>query len=215
MGSKVGVKIHVKGFENEDKLSLKEEGRELVKVRKNLFDRLVEDERDRVLLMMVSKFERLRYEDLEEVYNDGCLVLWQKMMDEKFELVEETLVGLLRRICRNIGMHRLRDVNDDVESLDKIMENGFEGVSDEEGGLGEMFDVLDEKESDEEKYEKLESVWNNLKDVDKMILTSYYVEGCKLEEVAKRVGFKNSNSVKSKKDKVIKRMLKMMKEETE
>ena len=200
------------GLEFEDRLSLKEERRGLIRVSENLFNEVVRNERDNVMMMLVSRFVRLRYEDLEEVYDDGCLVLWEKMKDEEFEVVEKSVVGLLRRICRNIGMHYLRKVNDDLVSLDRIMEEGcWDG--DEDEGLSEMFDVLDDSRSDEEMYERLDEVWNKLKKVDRMILESYYVEGCKLDEIAKRVGYKNGNTVKSKKDKVLKRMIKMMKEE--
>ena len=200
------------GLENEDRLSLKEERRGLIRVSENLFNEVVKNERDNVMMMLVSRFVRLRFEDLEEVYDDGCLVLWEKMMDEEFEVVEKSVVGLLRRICRNIGMHYLRKVNDDLVSLDRIMEEGcWDG--DEDEGLSEMFDVLDDSRSDEEMFERLDEVWNKLKKVDRMILESYYVEGCKLDEIAKRVGYKNGNTVKSKKDKVLKRMVKMMKEE--
>lgn len=204
--------IKVSGFEKEDRLSLKEERRELVRVRKNLFEDVVERERVNVMMMLVSKFVRLRYEDLEEVYDDGCLVLWNKMMDESFELVEKSMVGYLRRICRNIGMRYLRKVNDDLVSLSSVMEEGCR--SDDEGvGLDEMFDVLDERGSDEEMFERLDVVWGKLKDVDRMILESYYVDGCKLDEIARKVGYKNGNTVKSKKNKVLKRLMKMMKEE--
>ena len=207
------VKIKVKGFENEDGLSLKEERRELVRVRKRLFEDVVEKEKENVMMMLVSRFVRLRYEDLEEVFDDGCLVLWDKMMDEGFELVEKSMVGYLRRICRNIGMHYLRRVNDDLVSLDRMMEESCCRSYDGDDGLNELFDVLDERGSDEEMFERLDVVWKKLKDVDRMILESYYVDGCKLNEIAKRVGYKNGNTVKSKKDKVLKRMMKMMKEE--
>lgn len=206
------VKIKVKGFENEDRLSLKEERRELVRVRKRIFEDVVEKEKENVMMMLMSRFVRLRYEDLEEVFDDGCLVLWNKMMDEGFELVEKSMVGYLRRICRNIGMHYLRKVNDDLVSLNRIMEDSCKGY-DGDDGLNEMFDVMDEKGSDEEMFERLDVVWKKLKDVDRMILESYYLEGCKLNEIAKKVGYKNGNTVKSKKDKVLKRMMRMMKEE--
>lgn len=206
------VKIKVKGFENEDRLSLKEERRELVRVRKRIFEDVVEKEKENVMMMLMSRFVRLRYEDLEEVFDDGCLVLWNKMMDEGFELVEKSMVGYLRRICRNIGMHYLRKVNDDLVSLDRIMEDSCRSY-DGDDGLNEMFDVLDERGSDEEMFERLDVVWKKLKDVDRMILESYYLEGCKLNEIAKKVGYKNGNTVKSKKDKVLKRMMRMMKEE--
>ena len=209
--------IKVSGYEEkeekEKKLSLKEEKRGLLKVRRRLFNNLVVGEKEKVLMRLVVKFKGLRYEDLEEVYDDGCLVLWVKMMDEDFELREESLVCYLMRICWNVGMHYLRKVDEDVLSLDIMMEKGFGCENESENGLEEMFEVLSKKESDERKYEMLEKVWKKLKDVERMILESYYVEGCKMEEIAKRIGFKNGNSVKSKKNRVLRKMMSMMKEE--
>ena len=209
------VRIKVSGFENEnvEKLSLMEEKRGLLGVSSLIFNKVVDGERENVLMRLMGRFKSLRYEDLEEVYNDGCLVLWDKMLDKEFKLKERSMVGYLVRICRNIGMHYLRKVNEDIESLDRIMERGYEVREDEERGIGEMFDVIEERGNDDEIFERLDRVWGKLKIVDRMILESYYVDGCKMEEIAKRVGYRNGNSVKSKKNKVLRRMMEMMKEE--
>ena len=209
------VRIKVSGFENEDveKLTLMEEKSGLLGVSSLIFNKVVDGERDNVLMRLMGKFKSLRYEDLEEVYNDGCLVLWEKMMDKEFKLREKSLVGYLVRVCRNIGMHYLRKVNEDIESLDRIMERGYEMKEDDERGIEEMFDVMEEKGSENEIFERLDMVWKKLKKVDRMILESYYVDGCRMEEIAKRIGYRNGNSVKSKKNKVIRRMIEMMKEE--
>ena len=202
------VRIKVSGFENEDveKLTLKEEKSGLLGVSSLIFNKVVDGERDNVLMRLMGRFKSLRYEDLEEVYNDGCLVLWDKMLDKEFEL------GYLVRICRNIGMHYLRKVNEDIESLDRIMERGYEMKEDDERGIEEIFDVMEEKGSENEIFERLDMVWKKLKKVDRMILESYYVDGCRMEEIARRVGYRNGNSVKSKKNKVLRRMMEMMKE---
>ena len=134
------------------------------------------------------------------------------MMDKEFELREKSLVGYLVRICRNIGMHYLRKVNEDIESLDRIMERGYEMSEDDERGIEAMFDVMEEKGNEDEVFERLDRVWSKLKNVDRMILESYYVDGCRMEEIAKRVGYRNGNSVKSKKNKVLRKMLEMMQE---
>ena len=204
------VRIKVSGFEEKvEKLTLEEERRKLQSVSNLIFNKVVENERENVLMWLKGRFKVLSFEDLEEVYNDGCLVLWEKMMDREFELMEKSIVGYLMRICRNIGMHYLRKVNEDSESLDRIMERGFGVSDDDECGIGEMFDVMDERENEDERYEKLERVWSMLKEVDRMILESYYVDGCKMEEIAKRIGYKNGNSVKSKKKKVLMKIMEM------
>jgi RNA polymerase sigma factor (sigma-70 family) len=208
------VRIKVSGFENEnvEKLSLMEEKRGLLGVSSLIFNKVVDGERENVLMRLMGRFKSLRFEDLEEVYNDGCLVLWEKMMDKEFMLREKSLDGYLVRVCRNIGMHYLRKVNEDIESLDRIMERGYEMREDDERGIEEMFDVMEERGNEDEIFERLDMVWNKLKKVDKMILESYYVDGCRMEEIARRVGYRNGNSVKSKKNKVLRRMMEMMKE---
>ena len=208
------VRIKVSGFENEnvEKLSLMEEKRGLLGVSSLIFNKVVDGERENVLMRLMGRFKSLRFEDLEEVYDDGCLVLWEKMMDKEFELREKSLVGYLVRICRNIGMHYLRKVNEDIESLDRIMERGYEMKEDDERGIEEIFDVMEEKGSENEIFERLDMVWKKLKKVDRMIVESYYVDGCRMEEIARRVGYRNGNSVKSKKNKVLRRMMEMMKE---
>ena len=204
------VRIKVSGFEEKvEELTLKEERRRLLGVSNLIFDKVVENERENVLMWLSGRFKRLRFEDLEEVYDDGCLVLWEKMMDKEFRLMEKSMVGYLMRICRNVGMHYLRKVNEDIESLDKIMERGFGKSEDDERGIEEIFDVMDERGNEDERYEKLDRIWSKLKETDRMILESYYVDGCRMEEIAKRIGYKNGNSVKSKKKKVLMKINKM------
>ena len=202
--------IKVSGFENEDveKLTLMEEKSGLLGVSSLIFNKVVDGERENVLMRLMGRFKSLRYEDLEEVYDDGCLVLWEKM-NKGVELKEKSLVGYLVRICRNIGMHYLRKVNEDVESLDRIMERGYEVREDDGRGIEEIFDVMDERGNEDERYDKLERIWSKLKEVDRMILESYYVDGCRMEEIARRIGYKNGNSVKSKKKKVLMKIMEM------
>lgn len=207
--------IKVSGFEEVEKLSLMDEKRGLLGFSSLIYNKVVDGDRENVLMRLMGKFKSLRFEDLEEIYDDGCLVLWEKMMDKGFELREKSLVGYLVRICRNIGMHYLRKVNEDVESLDRILERGFEMRDDEENGIEAMFDVMDEKGEENEIFEKLDKVWRKLKKTDQMILESYYVDGCRMEEIARRIGYRNGNSVKSKKNKVIRKMMEMMQEGTD
>ena len=82
--------IKVSGFENEvvEKLSLMEEKRGLLGVSRLIYNKVVDEMRENVLMRLMGNFKSLRFEDLEEVYDDGCLVLWEKMMDKEFELKE-------------------------------------------------------------------------------------------------------------------------------
>lgn len=99
-------------------------------------------------------------------------------------------------------------------SIGVMMEKGREvGEEDEEMGLEDVFDVMEEEKKDEdERYRKLDEVWDKLKDLDRMILECYYWEGCRMEEIAQKIGYKSADSVKSRKSKVLKKMMKMMSE---
>ena len=172
----VGIKVNgVKLVEKGEKLSFDEDKKELLRVSNFMLREVMENERDSVMMILMSGFKRLRIEDLEEVYSDGCLVLWKKMIDDDFMLKEESICGFLRKVCWNIARHYLRKVRDDVESLDVMMERGDELV-DDRCGLRDVFDVVDENYSEDERYEKLEEIWKKLSVVDRMILESYYVD---------------------------------------
>lgn len=195
------------------KLTSKDERRNLNRVRNLLFSKLMYGEKDRVMMILIGKFSRLTYEELEEVYSDGCFVLWKKMNEECCKLDDGSLMGYLVRICINIGMHYLRKVRDDVESLDLLISRSGDCVENEDG-LMKMFDIIDEEEGGEkEVMKKLDNVWKELSDVDKMILECYYWDGCKMDEIAKKIGYKSADSVKSRKNKILKRMMEMMKKE--
>ena len=114
-------------------------------------------------------------------------------------------------VCKNIGMHYERDLDKDIVGLDSIMEVSME-IEDDENGLSEVFDVIEETNDEEERYEKLEKVWEKLKEVDRMILVGYYVDGNNMEEIAKKVGYKNGDSVKSRKKKLLDKLKKEKRE---
>lgn len=207
------VGIRVNGVENEvKKLSFQEEKRELLGVSSLILDKVMENERVNVMLMLMKCFKKLRYEDLEEIYSDGCLVLWNKMMEKDFKLDKKGVGAYLKKICWNLGMHYLRKVKDGVDSLDDMMDNGdyrFEGCS-----MRDMFDVLENGVEDrEKKFEELDMIWEKLSGADKMILQSYYIEGCKMDEIAVKMGYKNGNSVKTMKRRVLKKIMKIREEE--
>ena len=195
------------------KKEFEEKKKEVIRKRRWIFDEVINEGRDRVLLVLISIFERLRYEDLEEVYDDGCMVLWKKMNEKGWELKRNSVFSFLVKVCKNIGCHYLRGVRNDVISFEVMMEKGRELNEEEEIGLEDVFDVMEEEKKDEdERFRKLDEVWEKLKDVDRMILECYYWEGCKMEEIAQRIGYKSGDSVKSRKSKVLKKMMKMMSE---
>lgn len=186
------------------------DGKSLTQVSNLFLGKLMDGEREKIMMILVKMFGRLRYEDLEEIYSDACMVLWKKMNEDGFELKDGSLVSFLIKTCRNIGLHYLRKVDNNLVSMDGMMSGDDVNVGEYEG-LGDMFDVLDNDEYvEDEVYERLDSVWMKLSMVDRMILESYYWDGCKMEEIAYRVGYKSADGVKSRKNKVLRKMMEMM-----
>ena len=194
-----------------EKLTRREEIAKIKKESDRLLSKLIYVDREYVLMMLMKRFSKLSYWDLEEVYDDGCLVLWNKMMDKDFKLNEDSVISYLMKICWNIGNHYLRDVRVDVDSLDEMRENGKECV--DVCSIEDMLMVMEKERDDQKRYEMMSEMWEKLSDVDRMILECYYWEGCKMEEIAVRVGYKNANSVKSRKKKVLGRIMEEMKDE--
>lgn len=192
--------------------------RNVNKVSNLMLGKVIESEKVRVMMVLAGMFSRLSWEDLEEVYMDGCMVLWNKWEEGKVRLSDGGVGSYLVKVCKNVGMHYLRKVRDGVEYIEEMMWGGDDDGEKERCGLDVMFDVVDggrNEESDEEVMRRLERVWERLSDVDKMILVSYYWDGMKMEDIVKRVGYKSVDSVKNKKSKCLKRMLKMMRNEKE
>ena len=78
------VKIEVSGFEEKnEELTLQNVRKGLLRVSNLIFNKVVDNERMNVLMWLKGRFKVLSFEDLEEVYDDGCLVLWEKMMNPK------------------------------------------------------------------------------------------------------------------------------------
>ena len=87
-----------------------------------------------------------------------------------------------------------------------------EAAAEQSEAQEDVFDVIEETNDEEERYEKLEKVWEKLKEVDRMILVGYYVDGNNMEEIAKKVGYKNGDSVKSRKKKLLDKLKKEKRE---
>jgi RNA polymerase sigma factor (sigma-70 family) len=205
-------KFIVSGIDEKPKLPVEEEKRRLRHASDLILYKVMENERENTLLML-SAYKKLRYEDWEEIYSDGCFKLWKKMMEDDAELEEAGMVGYLRKVCWNLGKRYLRKVNDDVVSLEMLMDMSS---SKRKKGISEVFDVLDEEGSDNnERLKKLNEIWEKLSVVDRRILECYYVDGCKMEEIATKIGYKSGKSVKSRKNKVLKKLLSLMSEDEE
>ena len=83
-------------------MTFEEERSGLERVRDLFFSKLVMGERERCVAVLKGMFGRLSWEDLEEVYSDGCLVLWNKMSEVDFRFGEKSVVAYLLNICKNV-----------------------------------------------------------------------------------------------------------------
>ncbi len=178
------------------------------------FSSMVETLRNDVMCVLSRRFGRLRWEDLEEVYMDGCLVVYWNLLNGKVELDGEGFVKYLTQVCKNVGMHYLRNVKEGVLSVEEMMDRSFYEVYNCDDVIDEMMEVIDDEMSDEEeKLARLGMAWSRLSDVDRMILECYYWEEMSMEEIMRKIGYKSVASVKNKKSVCLKKMLKVVENE--
>ncbi|MCQ2289493.1 MAG: sigma-70 family RNA polymerase sigma factor [Muribaculaceae bacterium] len=179
------------------------------------FSSIITELRVPVMYVLNRRFSRLSWEDLEEVYMDGCLVVYTNMLNGKVELDDESFVKYLTRVCLNVGMHYLRNVRDCVLSIEGMIDGDFFSIYNTDDVMDEMFYIFEDSSCDdeEEKLARLSSVWEKLSDIDRIILVSYYWEGLSMEEIKAKIGYKSVASVKNKKSRCLKMMLEKIKEE--
>lgn len=178
------------------------------------FSSMIETLRNDVMFVLANKFSKLCWEDIEEVYMDGCMVVYWNILNGKVELDDGSFIKYLIKVCKNVGMHYLRNVKDGVLSIEGMLDKSFYAVYSSDDVMDELFSVIEnELISDDEKLIKMDKVWSRLSDIDKMILESYYWEEMSMEEIKVKIGYKSVASVKNKKSVCLKKMKKMIEEE--
>ena len=130
-------------------------------------------------------------EDAADILQEGICVLLAKIKSKDFELTSK-LSTFLFSICRNLWLMQLRKKGKS-EKTNTIPE----------GQIPAEIEVVDEKEK---LLQKIEKHFNELGDSCRNILTMFYYKKVSMEDIATKLGIKNSDTVKAQKYRCLKQL---------
>jgi len=125
-------------------------------------------------------------DDAEDVLQEALVVLWERVRDGSFEY-KARLNTFIYAIAKNIWFRRLSHYGREFKRIDEKKELQSEEIS-----------VVDEIE----KNERISAVQKAMREIGNPchdILLLYYWEELSMDEIAKRLGFANADTVKAKK----------------
>jgi len=129
------------------------------------------------------------YEDIQDVYQDSVLVLYEKLKSPDFQLTH-SIQTYLNSICRNqlITKHRK---NSRMYKVD---------LEDYDSNITDWFNDLEYSQEKEERLTTFESALETFKEASKQcyeLLRMQYYEHFNMNKIATLLGFSNASSAKS------------------
>lgn len=125
-------------------------------------------------------------EDAQEIYQEAMLVVYDKLQKPDFKL-SCSLKTYIYSVCRNMWMYQLRKTEQnqarfsDFEQFIPVEEDIAGENPEYEAILGEVMNLIDDK--------------------CRQLLELFYYHSLSLEIIAEKLGYNNSNTAKSKKNK--------------
>lgn len=153
-----------------------------------------EKERRKALILLKSKLS-LKQEDAEDIYQNACLSLYDNIISGKLTELSSSLSTYFIQICINQGYKYLRDNKKHMHGItwEELTPAGEYDSMQIEQLLG-LGDGLTPEQS-----QTMRDIVQDLPEPCESILWSYYGDSLKMDDIAKIIGFKNSDSVKAKK----------------
>jgi RNA polymerase sigma factor (sigma-70 family) len=168
------------------------------------------DEKALVLLYesnrkMVSAFVARNngtHDDYEDLLQEALVILWERVRAGKFEYSAKLSTFLFGTV-KNIWLRRLARARREIPTDLQDEEQRDPSLS--------ALDTLIENEETRAVRDALEKIGEQCK----KLLLLFYWEECSMEEIAKRLGFANAESVKSKKYQCKKSLEQILKKATD
>ncbi len=133
-----------------------------------------------------------------DIYQDAIIVLYNAVIENKVDHVLSTPQAYLFGIARNMLFKRTeRDKK--MQYVDEFKDYAFGGVNDD---IQQMYE-------NEEVKSKIASALNKLKDGCQMIIKLFYYHRYTTEAIAERLGYDNTDVVKSRKYQCMKELKKL------
>ena len=150
------------------------------------------------ILARTFSFGRTADADIEDIFQDSCIVLMQKVKEGKFAITGENsvfkfLVKIgINNACNFIRKHRPLTSKEEVT----VTLNLHDDNQDVELSVDEQQKAQDEF---------LDRAFDSLPDTCKAIFKKFYWERKSMDEIADTIGYNTADSVKSKKSNCMKR----------
>lgn len=135
-------------------------------------------------------------QEAKDVYQDGVIVLYEKIRDNKLEL-SSSLKTFLYSICRNLW---LKQLDRKEKYVGKIEDHEEFFVVEEE----EAKDLHDEIKRHEGMRQSLEM----LGEPCKSLITDYYINDLSMQQMTSKFGYTNADNTKNQKYKCMNRLKK-------
>lgn len=124
--------------------------------------------------------------EAEDVFQDAMVIIFRRLCANDLTL-KSSFKTFLYSVCRNLWLQRLDDIPKKPEFLDVEKHDDIENIFD-----------IDFEEMENRKYNLYQKHFLDLEKECKKILTMFYKK-VPLEEIAKKLGYKNEDSVKTRK----------------
>lgn len=161
------------------------------------FDTMIRNQRDEVLSWLRFKYTNLSYADAEDIYQEASCELWKKLSTQNWQ--GESMVGMLKAICRNIHSHWLRSQVWNEDWDDKYYPQD-EGVETDYGYIS----------SDTARMQMKEFVYkmiDRLSPKDRSLM-EMYLQNVRMDKIAEQLGFRSAQVAKNRKCKIVVKLCK-------
>lgn len=144
------------------------------------------------ILVQTFSFNSLTNEDIEDIFQESCIVLMQKVKDGGVALSREgALFSLLVQIGKltacNLVRKRKDITTEDVVTISDNLHKEYEDIS------------VDEKQKSQDEF--LDRVFDSLPSDCKTLLKHFYWGRKPMDHIASVLGMRNADSAKTKKNK--------------
>ncbi len=139
------------------------------------------------------------HDDYEDMLQEALVILWERVRANRFEYTSKLSTFLFATV-RNIWLRRLARAKREIPTDLQPESNPDPDAS--------VLDIMVEEEEALAVREAMEKIGEPCRE----LLTLFYWDECSTEEIAKRMGFANADTVKSKKYQCKKSLEKILKQ---
>ena len=135
-------------------------------------------------------------DDAKDVYQEGIIVLYNKIKSGDFELSSK-LKTYLYSVCRRIWLKKLSQQSKKTNN-----------ISDFEDIISTDVDIEDHEQK-EEQFDKMQSALLHLGEPCKTIIQDFYINNLSMHDISEKFGYTNTDNAKTQKYKCLQRLKKL------